>query len=116
MIRARIKRAAWIVEPVAEYWEEHYDIARILKERWPALGPKLRGKLHVVVGTWDTFHLDGPLRLLKDELAGLGSDADIVFAPRYDHFTIFEYDGGLLRHETREMKRQLDRPSAETPR
>lgn len=104
-----------IDESIAKYWEEHYDIAHILQVRWPTLGPKLRGKLHIFVGTWDTFHLDGSLRLLKDELQSLGSDAEIVFAPHYDHFTIFDYNGGLLRYEVREMKQQLERAGVEAP-
>jgi len=99
-----------VIDPAVErYWEEHYDIARLLKVRWPELGPKLRGKLHVVVGTWDTFHLDGPVRLLAEELKTLGSDAEIDFARHYDHFNIYDYDGGLLRHDVREMKRALER-------
>ena len=98
-----------VIDPaVARYWEEHYDIARLLKDRWPALGPKLLGKLHVVVGTWDTFHLDEPVRLLEQELHSLGSDAEFVYAQHYDHFNIYDFDGGLIRREVGAMKRRLE--------
>ena len=40
---------------VARYSEAHFDIMRTLRDNWKTLGPKLRGKLHVVVGSWDTF-------------------------------------------------------------
>ena len=52
---------------VAEHWKR-YDIRLILERDWPALGPKLRGKLHVIAGGWDTFYLDGAAVLLRDFL------------------------------------------------
>lgn len=92
-------RATGAIDPMVEqYWEDHYDIARILRDNWPALGPQLRGKLHVIVGTQDTFHLDGSVRRLQGELAQLGSDAEITFAPGYNHFSIQDWDGGLIHH------------------
>src|SRR5947207_10111661 len=59
---------------IADSWRR-YDIALLLKERWPTLGPKLQGKLHIYVGTLDTFRLEGAVELLKEELDSLGSDA-----------------------------------------
>lgn len=88
---------------VERYWDEHYDIAHLVAERWPLLKSDLRGKLHLIVGTEDTYHLEGSVHLFADELKRLGSDADIVFAPGYNHDTIFEYDGGLIRHVVRQM-------------
>ncbi len=90
-------RRTGVIDPnVAKYWEEHYDIARILRDRWPTLGPKLRGKLHVIVGTNDQFHLQQPVVLLQQELRGLGSDAEIDFAPGANHFTIFDWHGSVV--------------------
>ncbi len=43
---------------VAKYWEEHYDLTALLMRDWTRLGPKLIGKLHVTMGTKDTFYLD----------------------------------------------------------
>lgn len=43
---------------VAKYWRDHYDLTTILERHWEQLGPKLIGKLHVTMGTKDTFYLD----------------------------------------------------------
>jgi S-formylglutathione hydrolase FrmB len=81
---------------VERYWEEHYDIARILRDRWQTLGPQLRGKLHIIVGTRDEFHLDASVSLLQHELAGLGSDAEIDFANGADHWGVFDWKGSAI--------------------
>jgi hypothetical protein len=52
---------------VAESWKR-YDIRLILEENWATLGPKLRGKIHVICGSWDTFYLENGVRALKDFL------------------------------------------------
>ncbi|HEX5051368.1 MAG TPA: alpha/beta hydrolase-fold protein [Planctomycetota bacterium] len=72
---------------VADSWHK-YDIGCILREHWATLGPKLRGKLHVFVGTLDTFRLEGACHLLHDDLERLGSDAVVVFAEGRDHGTL----------------------------
>jgi S-formylglutathione hydrolase FrmB len=98
------------IDPTVErYWDVHYDIAHLVEKRWPTLKPELRGKLHLIVGTEDTYHLEGSLHLFADELKHLGSDADVVFAPGYDHATIYEYDGGLIRHIVRQMAAMRER-------
>src|SRR5262245_29895344 len=43
---------------VAESWRP-YDISLVLRENWKTLGPKLAGKVHVWMGTIDTFRLEG---------------------------------------------------------
>lgn len=85
---------------VAKAWER-YDIARVLRDNWATLGPKLRGKLHIVVGTADTFHLDEGVRLLQATLKSLGGDAQIEFLEGRDHFNL--YEGGLADRFAREM-------------
>jgi len=70
-------RRTGVVDPeVAKQWQR-YDINLILRENWQALRPKLAGKLHIFAGEKDTFYLDGAVRLLKQTLAELGSDADV---------------------------------------
>ena len=97
-----------VIDPaIAQYWEANYDIVRILHNRWPEIGPKLKGKLHVVIGSADTFHLEGGTYRLRDELKALGSDAQITVVPGADHATVFQYDGGLIAHIVREMKQAL---------
>jgi hypothetical protein len=55
---------------VAKYWEEHYDLTANLKRDWRTLGPKLTGKLHITIGTKDTFYLDGAVHLMENFLEG----------------------------------------------
>ena len=42
---------------VEKAWEK-YDIRKIVESNWATLGPKLLGKVHLVVGSEDTFHLE----------------------------------------------------------
>ncbi len=52
---------------VAAHWKK-YDIRRLLEDNWPTLSPKLKGKLHVIAGGWDTFYLNPAVELLRDFL------------------------------------------------
>lgn len=85
---------------VAKAWEK-YDISRLLRDNWTTLAPKLKGKLHIFVGTADTFHLDESLRLLDAELKKLGSDAKIEYLEGRTHFDL--YQGGLSDRIANEM-------------
>lgn len=85
---------------VAKAWEK-YDISRILRGNWKTLGPKLKGKLHIIVGTVDNFHLDESLRLLDAELKKMGSDAKIEYVEGRDHFDL--YKDGLGDRIAQEM-------------
>ena len=96
-------RQTGVIDPtVARYWEQHYDIAAIMRENWHTLGLQLRHKLHIIVGTRDQFRLDGPVTLLQKELRGLGSDAEIDFAPGANHFTVFDWNGGAIDYIIKE--------------
>ena len=63
-----------VIDPsVAAYWREHYDLRYILERDWSALGPKLRGKIHVEMGDADNgylnigvYHLDDFLKNTKN--------------------------------------------------
>jgi len=72
---------------VAKAWEK-YDIRLQLERNWKALEPQLRGKLHITVGSLDTFYLDGAVLRLADSLKRLGSDAEITIVPGADHGTV----------------------------
>jgi enterochelin esterase-like enzyme len=74
---------------VVAYWRDHYDIARRLQAEWPQLAPDLDGKIHLFVGTADTFYLDGAAHRLKDVLDGLHAHADIRFLPGKTHFDLY---------------------------
>jgi S-formylglutathione hydrolase FrmB len=77
---------------VARTWKR-YDIRDILETEWDRLGPQLAGKLHVYMGTLDTFYLEGATELLKETLERLESDAVVEMIPGRDHSNLFE--GGL---------------------
>jgi S-formylglutathione hydrolase FrmB len=87
---------------VAETWKK-YDIRLILEQNWPTLSPKLTSKLHVFMGSEDTFYLDGATRLLKESLARLGSDAVVEIHEGKDHGTLLSRE--LRARITREMSR-----------
>jgi enterochelin esterase-like enzyme len=53
---------------VARYWTENYDLTAILQRDWERLGPKLIGKLHVTMGTKDTFYLDAAAHRMEQFL------------------------------------------------
>jgi acetyl esterase/lipase len=97
------------IDPVVQKAWERYDISRILRQNWQALGPRLRGKLHIIVGTADTFHLDEAARLLDETLKELGSDARVEFVEGRNHFDL--YKGGLTERIAREMY-AIARPTA----
>lgn len=67
---------------VALYWREHYDLTAIMQRDWKTLGPKLVGKLHVMVGTADTFFLDHGVHLMQDFLE---ASANPHYVPDFDY-------------------------------
>jgi hypothetical protein len=48
-----------------EHWKR-YDLRLHLQRYWRALGPKLRGKLHIYVGEADDYFLNNAVHLLDD--------------------------------------------------
>jgi len=53
------KKTGKIDHRVALYMRDHgYDLSYNLRTNWAALGPKLRGKIHVYVGDMDNFYLN----------------------------------------------------------
>jgi len=52
----------------AAYWKAHYDLSAILQKNWVTLGPKLAGKIHVYVGSADTYFLNDAVYYLEDVL------------------------------------------------
>ncbi len=78
------------VDPaVVDYWREHYDIAHLVQTNWPRLKGDLDGRIHLIVGTADTFYLDGAAHKLKAVLDGLGAKSDFRFLPDRTHFDLF---------------------------
>jgi hypothetical protein len=91
---------------VAEYWREHYDVARLI-EALPASGRRrLNGKLHVVVGTEDTYYLDGSVRRLKAATENAGIAGEFSFLEGKNHNDLYRRDAdpwALLKDMARAM-------------
>ena len=95
-------RDSGAIDPeVAEYWEKHYDIAHLLRTDWKTIGPLVNGKIHLTVGTADTFHLDEPARLLEKTIKDLGGQASFTYVEGRSHFDL--YQGGLSERIAKEM-------------
>ncbi|MDM7922366.1 MAG: alpha/beta hydrolase-fold protein [Pyrinomonadaceae bacterium] len=97
---------------VAKAWQK-YDISLLLRTNWKTLEPKLKGKLHIWVGTEDTFHLDRSLRLLDAELKKLGSDAEVTYLEGKTHFDVM--NDGLMEKIQWDMYK-IARPKAKQPK
>ncbi|HEV8000711.1 MAG TPA: alpha/beta hydrolase-fold protein [Planctomycetaceae bacterium] len=94
-------RKTGAIDPaIAKDWE-NYDIHLVLERNWEQLGPKLAGKLHVFMGTEDTFYLEGAARLLKESLTKLKSDAVVELIPKKNHMNLL--DRRLTERIQREM-------------
>ena len=94
-------RTTGAIDPdVAKAWEA-YDIRLILERNWPVLGPKLKGKLHVIMGDLDTFYLEGARQAAEGVAARLESDAVVEIVPDRDHGTLLDVE--LAERLDREM-------------
>ena len=84
-------RTTGAVDPkVIAYWGEHYDIAHRIETNWTMLEPDLRGKIHLFVGTDDTFYLDGAAHRLQSLLDRLHGQAHFTFIPGRTHFDLYQ--------------------------
>jgi hypothetical protein len=73
---------------VAEYWREHYDLEAILERNWAKLGPKLEGKIHIYVGSDDTYFLNNAVYLMEDFLNSTKNPpygGEVAYGPRAEH-------------------------------
>jgi dienelactone hydrolase len=80
------------IDPEVQKAWQRYDISHLLGTNWKTLEPKLRGKIHVVVGTADNFHLEEAVYLLRDTLKKLGSDATFEIVEGRDHMDLYQSD------------------------
>jgi len=73
---------------VAAYWREHYDLRYILERDWANLGPKLRGKIHVYVGSADTYFLNDAVYYLEAFLKKTANppyEGEVRYGDRAEH-------------------------------
>jgi putative esterase len=107
-------RESGAIDPiVAAYWRTHYDIAGYVAAHWSSLRSDLDGKIHVIVGTEDSFFLDGPTRALQAVLDHLGAKSDFRYLPGRTHNDVYlkgTDDEGLLIDIAREMFRAARPP------
>jgi enterochelin esterase-like enzyme len=84
-------RATGRVHPdVMAYWRDHYDLAHIVESTWTERGADLKGRLHLIVGTADTFYLDGSAHKFEAVLNRLGAEPHFVYLPDRTHFDLYE--------------------------
>ena len=82
------KQTGEIDHSVAEYWRQHYDLEAILERDWPTLGPKLEGKIHIYVGSDDTYFLNDAVYRMEDFLKSTRNPAyggEVTYGPRAEH-------------------------------
>ncbi|OAN58438.1 alpha/beta hydrolase-fold protein [Sphingomonas sp. TDK1] len=112
-------RATGKVDPaVVAYWREQYDVAHIVTRDAAKLKPDLSGKLHLIVGTADTFYLDGPAHRLEAAMRAAGIPASFTFVPGRTHFDLYARDGdrsALLKDIAWQMY-AVARPGAVRPK
>jgi hypothetical protein len=86
------KQTGAIDHQVAAYWHDHYDLDAILQRDWDKLGPLLQGKLHLYVGSADTYFLNDAVYLMQDFLDKTGSpghgvpyEGEVKYGDRAEH-------------------------------
>jgi enterochelin esterase-like enzyme len=98
-------------QDVLRAWQK-YDIRLTLERQWPELAPKLKGKLNILCGDQDTFHLDEAVKLLCGFLKEKGSDAVCEIVPGRTHMNLYApyktYPDGLDLRIAREMQAKFE--------
>jgi hypothetical protein len=86
------KKTGVIDHQTAAYWHDHYDLDAMLQRDWATLGPKLQGKLHIYVGSDDTYFLNDAVYLMEDFLEttgtpghGVAYEGEVKYGPRAEH-------------------------------
>jgi hypothetical protein len=73
---------------VAAYWRQHYDLEAILERDWPKLGSELTGKIHIYVGSDDTYFLNDAVYRMQDFLDSTKNppyDGEVTYGHRAEH-------------------------------
>jgi len=74
---------------VVSYWRDHYDLAHLTEAHWAERGADLKGRIHLIVGTADTFYLDGAAHKFEAVLGRLGADPHFTYLPDRTHFDLY---------------------------
>jgi len=82
------KETGVIDKATAEYWKEHYDLGAFIEKNWARLGTKLEGKIHVYVGSADTYFLNDGVYYLEAILKDMKNPAyggEVKYGDRAEH-------------------------------
>ncbi|HUI78312.1 MAG TPA: alpha/beta hydrolase-fold protein [Bryobacteraceae bacterium] len=116
------KQTGAINPAIAAYWRDHYDLSHILQRDWPKLGPKLQGKIHVYVGSADTYFLNDAVYYLEDFLKKTTNPpygGEVQYGDRAEH--CWNGDPALpnylsrLHYNTMYVPKMLDRMTKTAP-
>lgn len=74
-------KSTGVIDPkVAASWKANFDLSEQLRSRWADLGRKVAGRLHVYVGTEDTYFLNAGVTYFEQVVAALAAPkADCQF-------------------------------------
>ena len=117
------KETGAIDPAVARYWRDHYDLSHILQRDWATLGPKVQGKIHVYVGTADTYFLNDAVYYLEDFLKNTKNPpygGEVKYGDRAEH--CWNGDPSLpnylsrLHYHTMYVPKMLERMEKTAPR
>jgi hypothetical protein len=82
------KKTGVIDHSVSEYWRQHYDLEAKLEREWPKIGPELAGKIHIYVGSDDTYFLNDAVYRMEDFLNSTTNPpygGEVTYGPRAEH-------------------------------
>jgi hypothetical protein len=82
------KRSGEIDPKIAAYWREHYDLTHIIQRDWQHLGPDLQGKIHIYVGSADTYYLNDAVYFAQATLESLRTPSyggEVAYGDRAEH-------------------------------
>ncbi|HEY1948977.1 MAG TPA: hypothetical protein VGG97_18360 [Bryobacteraceae bacterium] len=108
---------------VAAYWRDHYDLSHILARDWPRLGPKLRGKIHIYLGSADTYFLNDAVYYIEDFLKTTNNppyEGEVKYGDKAEH--CWNGDPNLpnaysrLHYNTMYVPKMLERMEKTAPR
>jgi hypothetical protein len=76
-----------IDKTVAAYWREHFDLSFIIERDWATLAPKLKGKIHIYVGSGDNYYLTDSVYFAQERLEALQPkyDGTVAYGDRAEH-------------------------------
>jgi hypothetical protein len=81
------KLSGVIDKEVAGYWRDNFDLSHIIERDWAVLGPKLRGKIHIYVGSGDNYYLTNSVYFAQERLESLRPpyEGHVAYGDRAEH-------------------------------